>query len=40
MPQPRFLDDPAFKSLRVGDLAAFVQPASDRKQVDFSNTDL
>lgn len=40
MAQPRFLDDPAFKSLRVGDLAAFVQHTNDRNQVDLSGTDL
>ena len=40
MDEPRFLDDPAFKSLRAGDLDAYHQAIEDRDVVDFSGTDL
>lgn len=40
MPQPRFLDDPAFRSLRVGDTEAFNHYLSDRREIDLSDTDL
>ncbi len=37
---PRFLDEPAFKCLRAGDLAGFQQVTENRKTVDFSGADL
>ena len=37
---PRFLDDLAFKALRVGDLEEFHLAIADRKVVDFGGTDL
>jgi uncharacterized protein YjbI with pentapeptide repeats len=40
MAQPRFLDDPAFKSLRLGDFEAFNRLVGGQKLVDFSNADL
>jgi uncharacterized protein YjbI with pentapeptide repeats len=40
MPQPTFLDDPAFRCLRVGDVAGFSQHVADRREVDLSGTDL
>lgn len=40
MAQPRFLDDPAFKALRLADFEAYNRAADGLKQVDFSNTDL
>ena len=40
MPQPRFLDDPAFKALRLSDFEAYNRHVVGRKQVDFSNADL
>lgn len=40
MTMPRFLDDPAFKALRVGELDQYHQAARQRERVDFSNTDL
>lgn len=40
MAQPRFPDDPAFKSLRLGDFEAFNRLVVGQKQVDFSNADL
>jgi uncharacterized protein YjbI with pentapeptide repeats len=40
MAQPRFLDDPAFKSLRLGDFEAFNRLIASQKLVDFTNADL
>jgi uncharacterized protein YjbI with pentapeptide repeats len=40
MAQPRFPDDPAFKSLRTGDFEAFNRFLTGHKLVDFSNSDL
>ena len=37
---PRFLDDEAFKALRVGELREFHAAIANRKKVDFSGTDL
>lgn len=40
MAQPMFLDDPAFRCLRVGDFNGYSQQVADRRQVDLSGTDL
>ncbi len=40
MPVPRFLQDPAFKLLRVGEIEAFHKNIQGRGSVDFSGTDL
>ena len=40
MAAPRFLQDPAFKLLRVGEVAAFHKNIEGRDSVDFSGTDL
>lgn len=40
MAQPRFPDDPAFKSLRLSDFEAFNRHVAGQKLVDFSNADL
>ena len=40
MAQPRFLDDPAFKALRLCDFESFNRHVSGKKRVDFSNADL
>jgi uncharacterized protein YjbI with pentapeptide repeats len=40
MAQPRFLDDPAFKALRLADFEAYNRQVTGQKRVDFSNTDL
>lgn len=40
MPQPRFLDDSAFKALRLSDFESYNRQVEGRKQVDFSETDL
>jgi uncharacterized protein YjbI with pentapeptide repeats len=40
MAQPRFPDDPAFKSLRLGDFEAFNRHVAGQKLIDFSNADL
>jgi uncharacterized protein YjbI with pentapeptide repeats len=40
MPQPKFLEDPAFKCLRMGDKEGFNRQTTDKKQVDLSDTDL
>lgn len=40
MTKPRFLDDPAYKSLRLGDTEAFRQALAERKTIDFSGADL
>jgi uncharacterized protein YjbI with pentapeptide repeats len=37
---PRFLDDPAFKCLRAGDLAGYQQVTENRNTVDFTGADL
>lgn len=40
MAAPRFLQDPAFKLLRVGEVEAFHKNIEGRDVVDFSGTDL
>jgi uncharacterized protein YjbI with pentapeptide repeats len=40
MAAPRFLDDPAYKCLRSGDLEGFRQATEGRKTVDFTGADL
>ncbi len=40
MPVPLFVDDPAFKALRAGDLDGFHRLIQDREVVDFSDADL
>jgi uncharacterized protein YjbI with pentapeptide repeats len=40
MHSPRFLDDPAFKCLRVRDLEGYRRATEDRKMVDLSGSDL
>jgi len=40
MAEPRFPDDPAYKSLRAGDLDAYHRAIRDREVVDFSGTNL
>ena len=40
MAQPRFLDDPAFRALRLSDFEAFNRHVAGLKVVDFSNADL
>jgi uncharacterized protein YjbI with pentapeptide repeats len=40
MPQPRFLDDPAFHCLRVGDKEGFRKHMADCGELDLSDTDL
>jgi uncharacterized protein YjbI with pentapeptide repeats len=37
---PRFLDDPAFKFLRSGDLTGFQQVTENRQTIDLSGADL
>jgi uncharacterized protein YjbI with pentapeptide repeats len=40
MAQPKFLDDPAFRCLRTGDLDGFRKQLADRPSVDLSESDL
>lgn len=40
MAKLRFLDDPAFKSLRAGETSEFQRLIENRATVDFSSTDL
>jgi uncharacterized protein YjbI with pentapeptide repeats len=40
MAQPKFLDDPAFRCLRIGDLNGFQQQLAGRKELDLSDCDL
>ncbi len=40
MAAPKFLQDPAFKLLRVGEIEAFHKNIEGRDSVDFSGTDL
>jgi uncharacterized protein YjbI with pentapeptide repeats len=40
MSKPRFIDDPAFQALRMGDLAAFERLARERNVLDFTDADL
>jgi uncharacterized protein YjbI with pentapeptide repeats len=40
MAQPKFLDDPAFRCLRTGDLEGFQAQLSGRKKLDLSDCDL
>lgn len=40
MPTPRFVSDPAFRLLRVGEIEAFHESIEGRDSVDFSGTDL
>lgn len=39
MNKPKFLDDPAFKSLRSGDVASFVRESQGRTSVDCTDAD-
>jgi uncharacterized protein YjbI with pentapeptide repeats len=38
--QPKFLDDPAFRCLRTGDLESFQRQLAGRKTLDLSDSDL
>ena len=40
MAQPRFLDDPAFRCLRIGELDGFQNQLAGRKELDLSDSDL
>jgi uncharacterized protein YjbI with pentapeptide repeats len=40
MTAPRFIDDPAFRALRVNDLEGFHLAIINRQEVDFSGADL
>jgi uncharacterized protein YjbI with pentapeptide repeats len=40
MAQPRFLDDPGFKALRLCDYQAFNRHTSGKSVVDFTDADL
>lgn len=40
MAQPRFIDSPAFKALRLSDFEEFNRLAAGSKTLDFSNADL
>jgi len=40
MALPKFLDDEAFRSLRVGDMTAYHRIIEERDVVDFSSSDL
>jgi uncharacterized protein YjbI with pentapeptide repeats len=40
MAQPRFLDDQAFRCLRMGDAEGFSRQVAGRTEIDFSDTDL
>lgn len=40
MGEPRFLQDPAFRCLRMGDPEGFRRATADRQLVDFSATNL
>jgi uncharacterized protein YjbI with pentapeptide repeats len=40
MGKPKFLDDPAFKFLRLGEWQRFHQAIEERKTVDFTGADL
>ena len=40
MAQPKFLDDPAFRCLRTGDLDGFRKQLAGRQAVDLSESDL
>ncbi len=40
MAKPRFLDDPAFKALRSGEIDAFHRAIQGRQVVDLSGADL
>jgi uncharacterized protein YjbI with pentapeptide repeats len=40
MSSPRFIEDPAYRYLRMGDFAGFEREASGRREVDFSDADL
>jgi len=40
MAQPRFLDEPAFKSLRLSDFEEFNGLVASQKIVDFTDADL
>ena len=40
MPTPQFLDDPAYKCLRSGDLEGYRQATQGRKTVDLTAADL
>ena len=40
MPVPKFIDDPAYRDLREGDIEHFQEHTAGRRQVDFSGADL
>ena len=40
MTAPRFVDDPAYRCLRMGDFVGFAREADGRPEVDFSNAEL
>lgn len=40
MARPNFLDDPAFKCLRAGDIDGYHRAIESRKVVDFTGADL
>lgn len=40
MAAPKFLDDPAFRDLREGDVQHFQQHTAGREHIDFSSADL
>lgn len=40
MPAPRFIDDPAYRALRVNDMEGFHLAIINRQVVDFSGADL
>jgi uncharacterized protein YjbI with pentapeptide repeats len=40
MSNPRFIEDAAYRCLRMGDFEGFAREAGGRPEVDFSNADL
>jgi uncharacterized protein YjbI with pentapeptide repeats len=40
MPEPRFLDDAAFRCLRMGDFEGFQKQSVSRAEIDISDSDL
>lgn len=40
MGTPRFLDDPAFRCLRVGDFDGFARETAGRHEIDLSDAEL
>lgn len=39
MSQPRFVNDDAFRALRMGEVDAFHRMTADRERIDFSDAD-